>query len=244
MKKDVALFVTIGFVLLCAGNYFLLYNEQAEREKVIVARAIDGDTVVLNDGRTIRLVNINTPERNERGYDEAKEFLQTLENKTVFLENRGVEKYGRGLGVLYVDNENINLELVRRGLAHTLLVEDDEAKIFHRVQEKAFETKRGIWERSPSYGCLQAEIDKKEEYILFRSQCGPSLHEWTVKDETTHSYKLGEGLNERFTLYSEEGVESSSERYWGRGNVWNNDRDSLFVRDENELLVLYSPYGY
>ncbi len=244
MKRTVALFVTLSFLIVFAGNYYFFLDKQTNREAIVIERAIDGDTIITRDGRTIRLLNINTPERNEPGYEEAKEFLQTFENKSAFFDNRGVEKYGRSLGVVYVDNQNINRALVEKGLAHTLLVDDKDVKEFHRAQEEAFQRKIGIWKRSPSYGCMRAEIDKKAEYVSFRSDCASNLRDWTIKDETTHSYTLTGPVEREFALYSGEGVETSRELYWDRGNAWNNDRDSLFVRDENGFLVLYSSYGY
>lgn len=243
MERRVALFLTISFLIVFAGNYYFFLDTRTDTERVVIERAIDGDTIVTRDGRTIRLVNINTPERNEPGYEEARKFLQTFENNSVLLENRGFEKYGRSLGVLYVDNKNINRAIVEKGLAHTLLVDDRDVDEFHEAQEKAFQREAGIWKRSPLYGCVRAEINKKEEYVRFWSDCASSLRQWTIKDETTHSYTLDTSEKE-FTLYSGDGRETSRELYWNRGNAWNNDRDSLFVRDQDGLLVLYSSYGY
>lgn len=245
MKSSAALFVTFSIVFLLAGNYVFFYSDEIDaREEVIIERAIDGDTVRLRDGRTVRLININTPEKKERGYTDALAFLGQFENRSASLENRGTEKYGRVLGALYVDEEYLNLELVRQGFAHTLLVAEGETRLFFDAQTDAFEARKGIWQRSPLYGCLKAEIDKKEEYLRIESACDSSLARWTVKDETTHPYTLAEPLESHFTLFSGEGDETSEAKYWGRGNAWNNDRDSLFIRDDDELLVLYQSYGY
>ena len=49
-----------------------------------VVRVIDGDTLQIEDGRTIRLQGINTPEKNQLGYEEVFEngehTLYTLED--------------------------------------------------------------------------------------------------------------------------------------------------------------------
>lgn len=245
MKPRAALFLTVAFVFIVFGNYFFFFSPEREsRETVIIERAIDGDTVVLRDGRTIRLININTPEKKETDYEAAHAFLASFENTSVFLDARGTEKYGRTLGALYTQNLYINLEIVRRGLAHNFLVDDEEIKIFARAQEEAYQEERGVWKRSPDYGCMRAEINKKDEYVLITLDCASTLTGWSIKDETTHSYRLGSASESTVTLYSGEGMETPTSLYWGRGHVWNDDRDTLFVRDKDGLLVLYQPYGY
>ncbi|MGZ4981330.1 MAG: thermonuclease family protein [Methylobacter sp.] len=79
-----------------------------------VKTVYDGDTVVLEDGRKIRLLGINTPEVQHRGKladaggDEAKQWLtDKLKNTKVRLE-AGVEKtdkYGRTLAHLFTEKK-------------------------------------------------------------------------------------------------------------------------------------------
>ena len=85
-----------------------------------VDRIIDGDTIEIN-GSSVRLLGMNTPERNQRYYLESKEFLEKLVlNKTVRLESGKEEydRYGRILAYLYINMENVNLKLVEEGLAN------------------------------------------------------------------------------------------------------------------------------
>ncbi len=91
-------------------------------ERVRVARVIDGDTVKLADGRKVRLIGINTPERGEALYRESTAFTRRLvEGKALDLcyDIEREDQYGRTLGYLYVDGRNVSAELVRRGLAYT-----------------------------------------------------------------------------------------------------------------------------
>src|SRR3989344_6566185 len=245
MKKRAALFFTSSLIFLFVGNYIFFDSAQpSSREEVVIERAIDGDTVKLEDGRTVRLININTPEKREKWHLEATAFLQQFENASVQLEPRGTEKYGRLLGAVYSGNDYINLELVRRGLAHSFLVSDDDLREFAQAQDEAEQAERGIWKRSEHYECLSAEIDKKGEYVSFRSVCASAIKGWSIKDETTHAYIIKRAPERDFTLYSGEGMETENSFYWNRGNAWNDDRDTLFVRDEQERLVLYIRYGY
>ena len=70
-----------------------------------IQRVIDGDTIVTNASEHVRLLGINTPEKGEFMYDEAKGFLESLVlNKTVTLEfvKNKYDKYNRTLAVLVV----------------------------------------------------------------------------------------------------------------------------------------------
>lgn len=244
MKKKVALFLTFSLIVIIVGDS-LFFSEVRRnvREHAIVSRAIDGDTLELEDGRHVRLLNINTPEKNEQGSKEARAFLSTLENKSVELEITGTEKYGRLLGRVYAP-EYVNLEQVRLGNARMFLVDQNEIKEFKDAQEEARMEERGIWKHSRNYGCISAEINKKDEYVRLRKECDVSLAHWTLQDESTKKYTFPEIRAREFTLYSGEGVNTQDALYWNKGNVWNDDKDSLFIRDASSDLVFYYSYGY
>ncbi|MDH6307545.1 micrococcal nuclease [Dysgonomonas sp. PFB1-18] len=94
-------------------------------DKVIkghVVRVSDGDTVtLLTDQREqirVRLDGIDAPERGQDYGQKATLFVREIcYNKPVIVHKKGVDRYGRVLGVLYVDGVNINEALVRHGLA-------------------------------------------------------------------------------------------------------------------------------
>jgi micrococcal nuclease len=127
-----------------------------------VRTVYDGDTVVLDDGRKIRLLGINTPEVRHRdkqadaGGDEAKQWLiNRLKNTKVRvqLDEENTDKYQRTLGHLFTENkEHINLELVKAGLAEMSiyppnLLFTSELLVAQQAAEQA---KIGIWQR-PEY---------------------------------------------------------------------------------------------
>jgi len=88
----------------------------------------DGDTVKA-EGHDIeiriRLAGIDTPETAKgkrkpgQPYSQrAKKYLAELVlNKTVDIKGYGLGPYNRVLGVIYLDGKNINLEMVKAGLA-------------------------------------------------------------------------------------------------------------------------------
>ena len=93
--------------------------------KVITGRIIkvsDGDTVTLltEDNRQIkiRLEGIDAPERGQDFGNMATLCVRRLcEGKTVTVKKTGTDRYKRVLGILYVDNLNVNEYLVCQGLA-------------------------------------------------------------------------------------------------------------------------------
>ncbi len=55
-----------------------------------VRRAIDGDTIELSDGRRVRLIGVDSPERGESGFEAATNFTASrVEGRTVWLEIDG-----------------------------------------------------------------------------------------------------------------------------------------------------------
>lgn len=125
----------------------------------------DGDTVVLEDGRKIRLLGINTPEVKHRdkqadaGGDEAKQWLITrLKNTKVRVQTdiELTDKYKRTLGHLFTENkQHINLELVKAGLAEVSIYPPNLLFTTELLaaQQQAEHTKVGIWQR-PEFAVL------------------------------------------------------------------------------------------
>ena len=102
-----------------------------KRTTVTVARVVDGDTIITEDGERIRLVGIDTPEKGEPGYDHAKQRLKELVlGKEVSLESDrdDQDKYGRSLRYIHYNNKNINLQLVKEGYATTLFYRNKKYK--------------------------------------------------------------------------------------------------------------------
>src|SRR3989344_2735987 len=89
-RKNVIFLIFLVIAITIVNYYYIdeyLKKSFAEgRAEVFIERVIDGDTIVSN-GTSIRLLGINTPERGEKYYEEAKSFLEArVLNKTVVLE--------------------------------------------------------------------------------------------------------------------------------------------------------------
>lgn len=91
---------------------------------------IDGDTIDVEGVGRIRFVGVNTPERGQQGYKEAKDFVKSLcLYKTVHLDiddAKHYDKYGRVLAVVYAGNINVNAELLKRGYAEVMYIPPSE----------------------------------------------------------------------------------------------------------------------
>ena len=95
-----------------------------------------------------------------------------------------------------------------------------------------------------------------DEYVAFKNSCPYSceLTSWTVKDDSSRKpYVFPDFVLERGTkvkLYTGCGTNIETELFWcssgyGCNAVWNNDGDTLYLRNSDGELVLSHHYsGY
>ena len=99
-------------------------------ESGICTKIVDGDTIYLDNGKKIRFVGVNTPEKGVDGYLTSKLFVQKLcLGKTVGIDvdnSKHSDKYGRTLGVVIVDGKNVNEMLLKEGLAEVMYIPPSE----------------------------------------------------------------------------------------------------------------------
>ena len=242
MERKGALVIAFLITGLIVGNYLFFTDAGVVRERVEISRVLDGDTVDLVDGRRIRLLNINTPEKGLAYSDLAKEFLSEFTN--VELETAGLDRYERTLGKIYSGEKYLNLEIVRSGMAHTYLVADSENSLFARAERDARENEGGIWKMSSNALCISAEINKYDEYVEITDSCDVDFTGWILKDESTKSYKFSEDVGKSFILHSGKGSDTATDIYWGKEqHIWNDDHDEIFIRDADGFLAYYDSYG-
>ena len=99
-------------------------------ERAVCTKVVDGDTIYLDNGKKVRFVGVNTPERGVEGYITSKNFVQKLcLNKEVGLDiddKKQNDKYGRTLAVVIVDGKNVNEMLLKEGLAEIMYMPPSE----------------------------------------------------------------------------------------------------------------------
>jgi micrococcal nuclease len=119
-----------------------------------VSRVIDGDTLVLADGRHVRLAQVDAPETNACFGSQSTAALRRLaDGQSVTLRRPSTapktDRYGRTLADIYVGDTSINEALVREGAAGFYAQfgpEDPElARRLVAAEEEAREAGRGLW---------------------------------------------------------------------------------------------------
>ncbi len=134
-----------------------------------VRYVIDGDTVVLDDGRRIRLIGMDTPElaRDDRPAEplaaEARQALEALiapHGNHVLGEYDAQRKdpYDRTLAHLFTPNgRNLTEALLRRGLATLVVIPPNVRHVsaYLDAEREARAARRGLW-RLPAFQPVEA----------------------------------------------------------------------------------------
>jgi endonuclease YncB( thermonuclease family) len=122
-----------------------------------VARVIDGDTLTLTSGETIRLAGINTPEMAYKSRPgeplavAARDALQAqVSGGWVGVETapQAKDRHGRTLAYLFTpDGASIQAALLRAGLASAVVISPNDYYLegFIRAEDAARRFDRGIW---------------------------------------------------------------------------------------------------
>lgn len=115
-----------------------------------VLRVIDGDTFVLQTKEgsiKVRMNGIDAPEKDQPYGQKSLDFLAKYEGREALVEQQGIDKYGRTLGIIYISNININLLLVKEGFAwHYKQYSTDQSLADAETQAK--EASLGLWSDS------------------------------------------------------------------------------------------------
>lgn len=161
-----------------------------------VKRVYDGDTIQLEDGRSIRFLAINTPEiahfgrPADMGGIAAKTWLENkLDGVKVRLEFDGetTDHYGRSLAYVFTEhNENLNVQLVAAGLAVMNIYPTSlrYVKELTEVQDLAQQAKRGIWQQTQYAVIPASQITQDGEYAGWMRITGKVQNVYKAKKYT------------------------------------------------------------
>ncbi len=234
-----------------------------------VQRVIDGDTVELSSGTHLRYLGINTPEKKEPYFENATLYNQKLvmgKRVRVEMDVQPYDSYGRLLGFVFVDRVNINVELVRAGMAHVMIIPPNlkYAEVLQKAQEEARIAGRGIWTLLEYQAPLKLTsfhynppgdeaADPNREYLRLVNLTGEplNLQGYILKDSDGHSLTFPDlELSPGYTLVVHSGKgknqtspEYQQEIYWQSDvPVWNNDGDELQLYDAAGKLILRRSY--
>lgn len=135
---------------------------------VVVQRVVDGDTLRLADGRSVRMIGLNTPELGKKGRSDepfavaARKRLEALvaasDGRVGLLPGKeSKDHYGRTLAHVYsADGANLEAQMLAEGLGFQVAVAPnvDLVSCQQAAERSARQAGLGIWRQSP---VLQAE---------------------------------------------------------------------------------------
>ncbi|RON17647.1 nuclease [Pseudomonas brassicacearum] len=177
----------MGFSLLLkkaslAGAFFVsaiwLSGAQAfcptpsELESVTVQRVVDGDTLRLSDGRSVRMIGLNTPELGKQGRSDepfavvARKRLEALvadsaANVGLLPGKENKDHYGRTLAHVYGANgANLEAQMLAEGLGFQVAVAPnvDLVGCQQAAEHSARQAGLGVWRQSPVLKAEQINV--------------------------------------------------------------------------------------
>jgi endonuclease YncB( thermonuclease family) len=150
----------VGKVAAFTGALMLFTTVNVVTASAVVSKVVDGDTITLNSGEKVRLLQIDTPElaTSECYGVEARAALASLLNTKAVITLKDdpkldkVDAYGRSLRYIFAGKTNINLRMVEIGAAAPYFYRGEKglysAQLL-KAAEKAKASKRGLWKACP-----------------------------------------------------------------------------------------------
>lgn len=172
MRFKTILFNEVLFLFLISGLTTILTistsHAQIRTIKGTVTKVIDGDSIHITTPEQtklkVRLYGIDAPETliinhhtgqvNKPGQPYSEESWKALENKImgkrVRMDILDIDKYRRMVGMVWLDDRNIDLEMVREGYAEAFIeyLKPPYRSQFLEAEKEALSHKRGIWSLS------------------------------------------------------------------------------------------------
>lgn len=126
---------------------FLLFMSILFADPIKIIKIYDGDTITAlasqKEKIKIRLYGIDAPELKQPfGKASKRHLIDLISNKSLKINEKGKDKYGRTLAVLYNGDQDINAQMVIDGYAWAY---DKFSKDYVAFQKDAQLLKKGIW---------------------------------------------------------------------------------------------------
>lgn len=229
---------------------------------VPVREVIDGDTIVLQDGRQVRYLGINAPEHGQPYAQEATNFNRRLvSGLPVRLEFDRLrdDRYGRLLAYVHQGSIIVNERLLAEGWAHifSMLPNTRYADRFLQVQERAKRANRGMWQtvrgplkitRIKPTGDSEGGEGELAEFARIANISAEvvDVGGYSISDREGHRYRFPSAQLQPghvLTLITAEGQDKRDGAgpitlYWNRrAPVWNDRGDMATLTDQGGELV-------
>ena len=114
-------------------------------DEILCEYVMDGDTFKSGETR-VRLWGIDAPEKGQPYADEARARLKELiEGKAVRLERKDRDQHSREVAIVYAGSTNINLQMVKEGLAWHYTYFAPDAEDLAAAEKSARKKRKGLW---------------------------------------------------------------------------------------------------
>ena len=141
-------------------------SSQQRQVGCVALRVADGDTFSCRDGRKVRLIGIDSPEREQPPFgSEAQQALRHMlpTGSTVRLEYdvESTDQYGRLLAYVWLGSTLVNEAMIRDGWAvlYTVPPNVKYAERLGRAQSEARAGGAGLWAQN-GFACLPKDFRK------------------------------------------------------------------------------------
>ena len=239
--------------------------------RALVTYVSDGDSLVVEvDGteERVRLIGINTPEKDECYGSEARDIMVTLlDGQEVLLvtDVEDFDQYGRLLSYVYLGDVLINAEMARLGAAITRPYSPNTTLqgFLADAQAAAEDQETGMWgacagDDDPEVLILSVQADApgrddenlNGEFIILENQTSSAIDMsgWILRDESsTHRFTFPDGSQIAdgafIVVLTGCGTTTDDEFYWcNTSPVWDNAGDTAFLLDHDGNI--HHRFGY
>jgi micrococcal nuclease len=165
---------------LFAAFLVLLVSTTVQAKDYIVKKVIDGDTVLMESGETVKYIGVDAPylykkEGAEFYAKEAARFnkkLVLLKKVRLEFDTEKKDSKGRILAYVFVKNVFVNNELVKLGYAKAAIKPPNTKyqAMLLSAQQKAMAEERGLWQERKKDSEAHY-VGNKRTYTLHRPSC-------------------------------------------------------------------------
>ena len=139
-----------------------------EKNTCRVVKISDGDTLTClakgNKSIKVRLAEIDAPEKKQAFGQKSKKALSDMVYlRDVRLSLKGQDRYQRTLAIVYYQDKNINLEMVKQGMAWAYKQYSHDP-IYLQAQENAQAKRIGLWVDNNPIEPSQWRRQEKNQY--------------------------------------------------------------------------------
>ena len=229
---------------------------------VVVERVLDGDTVLLADGRRVRYLGVNTPEHGQLFAEEAKRTNERLvQGKDVRLVVAGDRRdgYQRTLALVYVGKVLANARLIANGVGYLFVLQPlDHYPEWLELQRRARALRLGMWGaagqpvplrittvRADAAGSDRKNLNGEYVRVCNVDTVAVELKGYTVGDASGRRFTFPAGrLEPGYTALLLSGRGRTRTRglqfvyHWGSSRpIWNNTGDTASLFDPTGALI-------